>query len=61
MFVCFETSFVDVPSDTWWLDSGASVHITNTLQGFISKRMPNKDEVSVFVGKEEGVRWSSLE
>lgn len=36
--VCLESNLVNVDRDTWWLDTGASIHITNTLQGFISKR-----------------------
>ncbi|GAV82535.1 UBN2 domain-containing protein, partial [Cephalotus follicularis] len=34
--VYFESYFVDVPSDSWWLDSGAAVHVAFTLQGFIT-------------------------
>ncbi|KAI5352348.1 hypothetical protein L3X38_005239 [Prunus dulcis] len=41
---------IEVSVDTWWLDSGASIHVANSLQGFITKRPPNKDEVKVFVG-----------
>lgn len=29
--VCFESSLVDVPLNSWWLDSGASIHIANSL------------------------------
>ncbi|CAL9021700.1 unnamed protein product, partial [Prunus brigantina] len=50
VFVCFESNLIDVSTDTWWLDSGASIHVANSLQGFITKRPPNKDEVKVFVG-----------
>ncbi|KAG7968142.1 hypothetical protein I3843_08G137300 [Carya illinoinensis] len=32
--VCFESSLVDVPLNSWWIDSGASIHIANSLQGF---------------------------
>ncbi|KAK9199756.1 hypothetical protein WN944_014949 [Citrus x changshan-huyou] len=30
-FVGFESNLVDVPSDTWWLDTGATINITNSL------------------------------
>src|SRR5262249_27545333 len=30
--VCFESNMIDVPSNSWWLDSGATVHIAITLQ-----------------------------
>jgi transposase InsO family protein len=48
--VCFESNHVDFSHNTWWLDSGATIHVSNTLQGFITKRAPSKDEVKVFVG-----------
>ena len=30
-FVCFESNFINVPSNTWWLDSGSNVHVSNSL------------------------------
>ena len=48
--VCFKSSLVDVLLNSWWIDSGASIHIANSLQGFISKRRPNENEVSLCVG-----------
>ncbi|KAG6619845.1 hypothetical protein I3842_13G106500 [Carya illinoinensis] len=47
--VCFESSLVDVPLNSWWIDSSASIHITNSLQWFISKRRPSENEVSLCV------------
>jgi hypothetical protein len=31
--VCFESNLVNIPDNSWWLDSGASIHVTNSLQG----------------------------
>ena len=39
-----------MPLNSWWIDSGASSHIVNSLQGFISKRRPSENEVSLCVG-----------
>ena len=50
VLVCFETTNVEYARDSWWLDSGASIHVTNSLQDFISKRVPRRDEVLVIVG-----------
>ncbi|KAM1502254.1 hypothetical protein ACFXTO_027626 [Malus domestica] len=50
VLVCFETNNVEYARDSWWLDSGASIHVTNSLQGYISKIVPRRDEVSVIVG-----------
>jgi hypothetical protein len=39
-----ESLLVDIPLNTWWVDIGASVYITNSLQGFLSVRMLQKGE-----------------
>jgi hypothetical protein len=44
---------VDVPLNSWWIDTGASIHVTNSLQGFKSKRKPNDGEVAVYMGNGE--------
>ena len=36
--VCFESNIIDVPYDTWWLDSGATIHACNSMQAVISRR-----------------------
>ena len=28
---CLESNVVNVPSNTWWLDTGATIHVTNSL------------------------------
>ena len=35
--VCFENKIIDVPSDTWWLDNGATIHACNSMQDVIRK------------------------
>ncbi|KAG6477004.1 hypothetical protein ZIOFF_066254 [Zingiber officinale] len=49
-YVCYESFLANVPIDTWWIDSGASVHITSSSQGFRFTRKLNKGEHSVLVG-----------
>jgi hypothetical protein len=49
-FVCFESNLVNVPSDSWWLDTGSPIHIANSLQGFIKRRAPSRAEKNLFVG-----------
>ncbi|KAG5538641.1 hypothetical protein RHGRI_019263 [Rhododendron griersonianum] len=34
-FICYESNLVEVPSNTWWIDSGATTHITNSLQEYL--------------------------
>ena len=31
VYVCFESNLVNVPLDSWWLDSGATVHVATSL------------------------------
>ena len=31
--VCYESNMVDVNYNTWLIDSGSTIHISNTLQG----------------------------
>ena len=38
--VCFESNNIDVSSDNWWLDSGATIHACNSIQAVISRRNP---------------------
>ena len=32
-----ESLYVDYTTNTWWIDSGATIHVTNSLQGFATK------------------------
>ncbi|KAG6641745.1 hypothetical protein CIPAW_09G096200 [Carya illinoinensis] len=47
LLVCFESNLVDVHSDTWWLDTGATIHITNSLQELRNRRKPNDTELKL--------------
>ena len=38
--VCFESNVIDVPSNTWWLDSGATIHVCNSMLAMIGIRSP---------------------
>ena len=32
-FVCYESNMVNVNTNSWWIDSGSTIHISNSLQG----------------------------
>ena len=49
-FVCYESNLAEVPSNTWWIDSGATTHITNDMQGYLSTRKPKESERFVYMG-----------
>ena len=52
-----ESLYVDYSLSTWWIDSGATVHVTNSLQGFHTVIRLGKGERSLRVanGKEAEV------
>lgn len=51
---------VFIPQNSWWFDTGCSVHITNYLQGFQSQESKNKEHYSVYVGNGSRVNVESV-
>ena len=49
-FVCSEINLVIVPIDTWWIDMGATTHISVTIQGCLRNQMPVDGERYIYVG-----------
>ena len=49
-FVCYESNLSEVPNNTWWLDSGATTHVTNTMQGFLTIRTTKSRNDFLFMG-----------
>ena len=39
-FVCYESNMVSINHNTWWIDSGSTIHVSNTLQGMKNLRRP---------------------
>ena len=42
--MCYESNFVKVSDNTWLIDYGSTIHIANTVQGFLSLRKPTESE-----------------
>ena len=40
-----EINLLNVEPQTWWIDSGSPMHVTNSLQGFIRRRIPKGQKV----------------
>nr|CAN61880.1 hypothetical protein VITISV_018026 [Vitis vinifera] len=49
-FVCSKINLAVVPTDTWWIDTGATTHISVTIQGCLRSRMPTDGERYIYVG-----------
>ena len=58
--VSFESNIIDVSSDTWWLDSGVTIHACNSMQVVISRRSPTSWEQYVYIGDGTGVQVGFL-
>jgi hypothetical protein len=48
--VCFESNLTVVPSNTWWIDSGSTVHVSNSMQGFLTIQNLNPNENFIVMG-----------
>jgi hypothetical protein len=49
-FVCSEVNIVLVPIDTWWINSGATTHVSVSMQGCLSHRKPSDVERYIYSG-----------
>ena len=60
MNVCFEFNIIDLSSNIWWLDSGATIHTCNSMQAVISKRSQTSLEQYVYMGDSTRVQVDFL-
>ena len=58
--VCSEINLASVPRNTLWLDSGATTHISVSMQGCLSYRRPSDGERYIFVGDEKLVEVQAI-
>ena len=54
MNFCFESNIIDVSSDTWWLDSGATIQACNSMPTMIRRRSPISLEQYLYM--RDGIR-----
>ncbi|KAG8480618.1 hypothetical protein CXB51_024788 [Gossypium anomalum] len=55
-----EAAKASVPRNTWWIDSGATAHISVSMQGCLSYRKPSDGERHIFVGDEKSVEVEAI-
>ena len=58
--VCSEVNLTSVPKHAWWIDSGATTHISVSMQGCLSCRKPNDGEIYIFVGDGKKVKVEAI-
>ena len=61
MNVCFESNVIYVSSDTWWLDSGATIHACNYMQAVIRRRSTTSLEQYVYMKNGTRIQVDFLE
>ncbi|CAM8940925.1 unnamed protein product [Rhodiola kirilowii] len=59
-FVCFESNLIEVPYNTWWLDSGATTHVSHIKQGFSSIQLIRGPEQHLFMGNRKKARIEGI-
>jgi hypothetical protein len=62
-FITFidESLYVNFSLNTWWIDSGATLHICNLLQGFIMKTSTRKGKRSLKSLMAKRLTWKLLD
>ena len=53
-YFCYESNMIDISSNTWWIDFGSTIHISNILQGFLNQRKPMGSEKYIYLGNKIG-------
>ena len=48
--VCYESNMTEIIHNTWWIDSGSSIHVSNSLQGLRNLRKPTISEQNIYSG-----------
>ena len=48
----YESNMVNINHNTWWIDSGISIHVSNTLQGMTNLRKPMGSEHYIYSGSQ---------
>ena len=59
-FVCYESNMVNVNTNTWWIDSGSTTHISNSLQGMQNLRKPMTSEQFILSGNKMGLHVEAI-
>ncbi|RDX62780.1 hypothetical protein CR513_58849, partial [Mucuna pruriens] len=59
--VCSKVNLTFVPTDTWWIDSGAIIQISVTMQDCLWSRPPSDNERFIFVGDDNKVAIETIE
>ncbi|KAG5566407.1 hypothetical protein RHGRI_002099 [Rhododendron griersonianum] len=59
-FVCCEFNLAEVPHNTWWIDTGTTIHISVSMQGCLKSRTPSDAESFIYIGDDNKVRIEAI-
>ena len=59
--VCYESNMASVNINTWWIDSGSTIHIANSLQGMKNLRKPVRSKQRILSGNKLGSPMEAIE
>ena len=59
-FVCFESNMVNVNHNTWWIDYGSTIHVSNTLQDMQNLRKPVGTEQCIYSSSKMSSRVEAI-
>ena len=58
--VCTKVNLAFVPTDTWWIDSGATIHVSMSMKGCLHFQKPISEEKYVFTGNATSARVEGI-
>jgi len=58
--VCYESTMVNVNINSWWIDSGSTIHISNSLQGLKNLRKLVGNEQNILSSNKIGLHVESI-
>ena len=58
--VCYESNMIDVNHNTWWIDSGSTIHVTNSLQDLVNLWKPVGSERSIYSGNKMSLHMEAV-
>ena len=56
-----EVNLISVPRHTWWIDFGATTHISVSMQGCLSCRKPSDAKRYIYVGDGQAIQVEAIE
>ncbi|CAH9119283.1 unnamed protein product, partial [Cuscuta epithymum] len=60
LFMIYESFNISVPINTWWIDSGSMVHVTNSLQGFHTIWRLERNQRTIKIGNGEDLNVEAV-